>query len=492
MVTADRSEFVRAFRIDDAMLKNVQTVWTIVGPEIDQVLSDFYKVVQTAPETARFFTSPDIAAHAKSSQKQHWTRLFTGGFDADYFDSAERVGAIHYKIDLPFMSYISGYCMACNQMMDVLVRKAQPTLGKGRQVSALCQTLSTLLFIDIQAVIDAYFRAQSADQSKAFQGMSDAIRDLSAGRLDCRITNTPDDPFPARFDEIRGVYNGLCDTLQSVFVHIEDSAGRVKEASAEILSSSESLSDKAQAQAASLEQAAAALTQLSASVQNTRAHFDSVKSVTAENHAHADRGQSVSEQVQAAMQRIDTSSHEIEEIVRSIEEISFQTNLLALNAGVEAARAGESGAGFSIVASEVRALAGRAATATESIKVLIDKNRQDIGKGVNLVGESVAALEKIRTSADNVAREIDGLHTNAGEQALAIREIENTVSHIDGTTQHNAHLAAELTDHCRGLSAQAEHLENPFSVFENATRSRNVDHAEDLRTTVPEKRAARG
>ncbi len=492
MVTANRSEFVRAFKIDDTMLKNVQAVWAIVGPEIDRVLENFYEVVQADQETARFFPSPAIVAHAKAAQKQHWTRLFTGGFNGDYFDSAERVGAIHYKIDLPFMSYISGYCMACNQMMDVLVRRSQPMLGKGRRTSVMCQALSTLLFIDIQAVIDAYFRAQSADQTKAFQYMSEAIRALSDGNLESRVRNTPDDPFPARFDEIRRVYNGLCDTLQSVFVHIEDSAVRVKEASAEILNSSESLSDKAQAQAASLEQAAAALTQLSASVQNTRAHFDSVKAVTAENHAHADRGQNVSEQVQAAMQRIDTSSQEIEEIVRSIEEISFQTNLLALNAGVEAARAGESGAGFSIVASEVRALAGRAATATESIKVLIDKNRQDIGKGVSLVGESVSALEKIRTSADNVAKEIEGLHKNAGEQALAIREIENTVSHIDGTTQHNAHLASELTDHCRGLSAQADHLENPFAVFEKATRARVVETAEDLGHQAPKRRAANG
>ena len=98
------------------------------------------------------------------------------------------------------------------------------------------------------------------------------------------------------------------------------------------------------------------------------------------------------------MQDISAASEKIADIIGVIDEIVFQANLLALNAAVEAARAGKQGRGFAVLASEVRQLAARSATAARKIKALIEDSGRKVKDGTGLVLASGNALRDISTS----------------------------------------------------------------------------------------------
>ena len=171
--------------------------------------------------------------------------------------------------------------------------------------------------------------------------LGEGLSSLARGDLTHRIRVD----FVERSRQLKDDYNAAMGALGQTMGDIVDMVQAMRAGTAEVTTATDDLSRRTERQAASLEETAAALDQITATVNKTASGAQSAAAITAEARSGAEAREQIIAETAAAMTQIETTSGRIGEIIGVIDEIAFQTNLLALNAGVEAARAGEAGRG---------------------------------------------------------------------------------------------------------------------------------------------------
>ena len=237
------------------------------------------------------------------------------------------------------------------------------------------------------------------------------------------------------------------------------SNGEHLEANAATMTDSVSgLANKANQQAASLEETAAAVEEITSITRNNANNASKMSTLGKQVKQAVSGGMSLATQTSSSMDEINTQVTAINEAITVIDQIAFQTNILSLNAAVEAATAGEAGKGFAVVAQEVRNLASRSAEAANEIKSLVENASKKANEGKTVSDDMIQGYETLSKHFTETIHLIEDVSSASKEQMTGIEQINDAVTMLDRVTQENANEANSVAQIAADVSSMANNL----------------------------------
>jgi methyl-accepting chemotaxis protein len=189
-------------------------------------------------------------------------------------------------------------------------------------------------------------------------------------------------------------------------------------------------------------------------------------------HAVAHHATETARSTDQLVNKLSLGATRIGDVIKLIQAIAEQTNLLALNATIEAARAGEAGRGFSVVATEVKALAAQTAKATGEIAA-------QIGSIQDLTKHTVAAIHSISGVMDDISgftaaiasaveqqtSSTQMIARNVQEAATGAKELAGKIVAVTDAIDETSRSAATVHETSQAFSAQAITLDREVDEF---------------------------
>lgn len=318
-----------------------------------------------------------------------------------------------------------------------------------------------------------------------------ALKQITSGEGDLtrRFNSTSKDEFGMMANE----FDKLLEALRQTIVNLGGRSDELVAASNQLNSIAELSSKAINEQSEQTEQAATAVHEMSMTAQSVAQSAVSAEAAAQNVHRQTQEANQLIAKMREAIETqaadfrdsttlltsLKQASDNISQVSEVIRNIAEQTNLLSLNAAIEAARAGEYGRGFTVVADEVRTLAGRTQSSTGEIETLIARLHEGVDQIAMLIESQVkaaeinvsagqeasSALEKVMTSVNEINQQNTESASAAEQQSAVSEEISRNVTHIRVQSENNAEQAAQTREAGLALQNIAEQIKKILSSY---------------------------
>ena len=252
--------------------------------------------------------------------------------------------------------------------------------------------------------------------------------------------------FPEPYAKVAIIINDLGDVISNLLKQSLSIGLTLDNGSDKLLKNVDILNKSSNQAAASLEETAAALEEITSTVISNSTNVAQMAKYSEQVSFSAKKGQDLARSTTTAMDDITNQVNLINEAISVIDQIAFQTNILSLNAAVEAATAGEAGRGFAVVAAEVRNLASRSAEAAKEIKVIVGNATDKANHGKSISYEMIQGYEELLENITKTTQTIEEIARASKEQEAGITQINDAVTGLDRQTQQNAQIASQTKE----------------------------------------------
>lgn len=283
---------------------------------------------------------------------------------------------------------------------------------------------------------------------KPVQRIESEVSSIATGNLRTDIQ------MPKNGREIVSLAKGvteLQEKMRGVLSPIVDLTGVIVGNVNQLSSSSATLSDSANQQAASLEEISSTMEEMGANIQqNTDNSVETNKMAESVSKMLEDLGVSSKKSFDAI--------NNIAENLEGINELVSQTNILALNASVEAARAGEQGKGFAVVAKEVGRLADQTRETSDGINETAQQSIAEADVAFKAVSNLLPQIERMVALIKEIT-------VASIEQNTSVGHVNSAINELNRVTQANAASAEELEANMQETQKLLDQISESVNVF---------------------------